>query len=238
VLRYAVNVGRTRLHGEATAAALLEAAESIVEAEGLDGLSVRRVADRAGTTTRAVYSSLGSKEALLAALGVRAFQLLGEQVSAVPRTEDAAADLIAAATMGFRRWVLQHPALFRIAFQHQVSIPQEVWSHIGVSAERALGGLHDAIRRLEDAGGLGGRTVQEATWQFHALCEGLAIVDLRAGTPNPPDDTTPRWADALTALITGWRATRPNRRPKPTRTSRATDPRPVSRQPRRGIVRR
>ena len=193
------------MHGETTAAALLQAAEMIVEAEGLDGLSVRRLADRAGTTTRAVYSSLGSKEALLAALGVRAFQLLGEQVAAIPRSEDPAADLVSAGTHGFRRWVLQHPALFRIGFQHQVSIPHEVWSQIGVSAEHALGGLHDLIRRLEHVGGLGGRTVDEATWQFHALCEGLAIVDLRAGTP---DDTTPRWADALTALITGWRAGR------------------------------
>jgi len=108
-----------------------------VEVEGLDGLSVRRLADRAGTTTRAVYSSLGSKEALLAALGVRAFELLGEQVAAVPRSQDPAADLVTAATLGFRHWVLEHPALFRIGFQHQVSIPHDVRLRIGGSAERA-----------------------------------------------------------------------------------------------------
>jgi len=210
VLRYAVKVGRPRVHDQTTAAALLQAAETIVEVEGLDGLSVRRLADRAGTTTRAVYSSLGSKEALLAALGVRAFELLGEQVAAVPRSQDPAADLVTAATLGFRYWVLEHPALFRIGFQHQVSIPHDVRLRIGGSAERALGALHDLIRRLEHAGGLGGRTVQEATWQFHALCEGLAIADLRAGTPQPSDDTTARWADALTALISGWRTSRPN----------------------------
>jgi AcrR family transcriptional regulator len=197
------------VHDKTTAAALLQAAELIVEAEGLDGLSVRRLADRAGTTTRAVYSSLGSKEALLAALGVRAFELLSEQVAAVPRSEDAAADLVAAGTSGFRRWVWEHPALFRIGFQHQVSIPHDVWSQIGVSAERAFGALHDLIRRLEHADGLGGRAVQEATLQFHAMCEGLAIVDLRAGMRHPRDDTTPRWADALAALITGWRTSRP-----------------------------
>ena len=39
--------------------------------------------------------------------------------------------------------------------------------------------------------------------QAQALTD--AIADLRAGMPHAPGDTTPRWADALTALITGWR---------------------------------
>jgi len=75
--RYCVNMGRRRIHDEATADALLDAAEAILEAEGLEALTVRRVADEVGTTTRAVYSSLGSKDALLTGLGMRAFDLLG-----------------------------------------------------------------------------------------------------------------------------------------------------------------
>jgi len=41
-LQYAVKMGRTRVHDEATAAALLEAAEKIAETEGLQALTVRR----------------------------------------------------------------------------------------------------------------------------------------------------------------------------------------------------
>ena len=48
-----VNMGRTRVHDEATAAALLQAAEKIAETEGLQALTVRRVAEKTGTTTRA-----------------------------------------------------------------------------------------------------------------------------------------------------------------------------------------
>ena len=69
-------MGRPRLHDETTAAALLDAAEEIAETEGLQALTVRRVADRTGTTTRAVYTSLGSKQALVSGLGVRAFDML------------------------------------------------------------------------------------------------------------------------------------------------------------------
>ena len=52
-------MGRPRLHDARTASALLDEAERIVEAEGLDALTVRRVAAAAGTTTRAVYTAFG-----------------------------------------------------------------------------------------------------------------------------------------------------------------------------------
>jgi AcrR family transcriptional regulator len=195
------------VHNEETAGALLAAAEAILEAEGLDGLTVRRVADEVGTTTRAVYSTLGSKEALLAGLGVRAFDLLGAKVAALPRSDDPAADLVTAGVTGFRGWALDHPALFRVGFQHQVSIPPEVWSRFGTSAERALTALHELVGRVKEAGGLGERTVEEATWQFHALCEGLTLMDLRRRSPD--QDSTPVWVDALSSLLAGWRATSP-----------------------------
>jgi AcrR family transcriptional regulator len=201
VLRYAVNVGRRQIHDETTATALLDAAEAIVEAEGPDALTVRRVADRVGTTTRAVYSSLGSKDALLAALCARAFELLGAFVAQVPPSADPAADLVTAATMGFRRWALEHPALFRIGFVYQLSLPAAVFDAAGGPRLRALDALYDLIRRVERAGGLGGRTVVEATAQIDALCEGLAIMDMRC----PDQDTTSRWTDALNALVAGWR---------------------------------
>jgi AcrR family transcriptional regulator len=194
-------VGRRQIHDETTATALLDAAEAILEAEGPDALTVRRVADRVGTTTRAVYSSLGSKDALLAALCARAFELLGAHVARVPRSSDPAVDLVTAATMGFRRWALEHPALFRIGFVYQLSLPAAVIAGAGSPRLRALEALHDLIRRVERAGGLGGRTIVEATAQIDALCEGLAIMDLRC----PDQDTTSRWTDALNALVAGWR---------------------------------
>jgi AcrR family transcriptional regulator len=209
LLRYRVNVGRTRIHDEATAAALLDAAEAIVETEGVEGLNVRRVAQEVGTTTRAVYSSLGSKDALLAALGLRAFDLLGAQIAALPRSEDPTADLIAAGAVGFRRWALEHPALFRVGFLHQVSVPPQVWARFGTSAQRALATLHQLVRRVEQDGGLAGRTLAAATWQFHSLCEGLAAMDLRSAMPCPETDSQPIWADALGALLAGWRLTGP-----------------------------
>jgi AcrR family transcriptional regulator len=74
-------MGRPRAYDERVASVLLEAAERIVEAEGLDALSVRRVANEIAVTTRAVYSLFGSKDGLVVALGARAFDLLRAQSS-------------------------------------------------------------------------------------------------------------------------------------------------------------
>ena len=130
-------MGRTRIHDEATGAALLEAAEKIVETDGLQALTVRRVAEKTGTTTRAVYTSLGSKQALVSGLGARAFDMLGAMVDRLPVTSDPAADLIAAGTLGFRRFALNHPALFQIGIQ-QTSVTPDVAQTMVPAAERAL----------------------------------------------------------------------------------------------------
>jgi AcrR family transcriptional regulator len=199
-------MGRSRLHDEATAAALLDAAEKIAETEGLQALTVRRVAEETGTTTRAVYTSLGSKQALLSGLGVRAFDMLAAIVEALPPANDPAADLVAAATLGFRPFALNHPALFRIGIQ-QTSVPPEVTQAIAPAAERALPALHRRIARLRDAGRLGNRAIPQASWEFHATCEGLAALELRCALR--PEDGHRLWHDTLSALVTGWQHVRP-----------------------------
>jgi AcrR family transcriptional regulator len=176
-------MGRPRLHDERTAEALLDAAEAIVVAGGPEALSVRRVAEQASTTTRAVYSVFESKEGLLVALGNRAFEILGSWLAEMPRTEDPAADLVNAAVRTFRRWVLEHPALFRIAFQ-RAEIPPELAERFRPTQLKALADLVEIVSRaLGLQGGLANPEVREATMKFDAMCEGLALLELRDGRP-------------------------------------------------------
>ena len=193
-------MGRPKEHDERTAAALLDAAERLAEQEGLAALSVRRVANEVGTTTRAVYSLFGSKEGLVVALGSRAFDLLGATVSALPRTDDPQADLVQAGLV-FRRFAREHPALFRIGVQ-RIDVPLESGRAFAGAASRALTVLHDRVGRLGDVGQLGPRPVETAACEFHALCEGLAAIEAR-GLIRGEDADHP-WADALSALIRGW----------------------------------
>lgn len=197
-------MGRPRVHNEATAQALLDAAERIVEADGIDALSLRRVAREVGTTTRAVYSAIGSKEALLAALGIRAFEILQSELDAQAATSDPAEDLIQAGLM-FRRFALEHPSLFQIGFQH-VPIAPDVAEDFRPTQSRAFLALIARIERLDHAGRLRGRPVMDAVLAFDALTEGLATIELRHVLPDGREETV--WRHALDALVHGF--TRPD----------------------------
>jgi AcrR family transcriptional regulator len=199
-------VGRPRTHLERTAAELLDAAERLIEAEGVGALSVRRVAEAAGTTTRAVYSLYGSRDGLVAALGQRAFELLGEGVGELADTSDPTADLVEAGVSVFRRFSVEHPSLFRVAVQRTLPGPGYA-TGFGAEAGRALARLEAKVGRLEEAGLLGGRTVREATSAFHALCEGLAALELRGLLPAGHEEAA--WRDALGALVAGFAVSSP-----------------------------
>jgi hypothetical protein len=58
------------------------------------------------------------------------------------------------------------------------------------------------VARLEEPQLLGDRTVPEATLEFHALCEGLAAIELRRFARV--SDSERIWRQALAALVEGF----------------------------------
>ncbi len=194
-------MGRPRLHDEQTAEALLDAAERMIAADGPDALSLRRLAEQTQTSTRAVYSLFGSKDGLVLALAQRAFEMLGAGIHALPTTADPAADLVDAGVVVFRRFAIEHPSLFRVAFQHRNTTPSQQWPNLRPTQQAALAGLGERIARLGQAHELTDRAASEATIEFHALCEGLAALELRGVLPTGNEEQL--WRHALTALVSG-----------------------------------
>jgi AcrR family transcriptional regulator len=193
-------MGRPREHDERTAAALLAAAERTVEEGGEEALSVRGIAGEVGTTTRAVYSLFGSKDGLIAALGVQAFEFLRAGLEALPLTDDPAADLVETGLV-FRRLAIERPALYSIGIERILpNLPQ--WQPVCDAANAAFDVLVQHVARLDEAGLLGEQAVMEATLQFHALCEGLATLE-RRGTRGP-FDAERVWRAGLGSLIAGF----------------------------------
>jgi len=196
-------MGRPREHDEQTAAALLRAAERTIQDRGPDALSVRGIATEVGTSTRAVYSLFGSKEGLIAALGAHAFDLLRSGLEGLATSDDPGADLVAAGLM-FRRFAVEHPSLFAIGVQRSIATPSLWEEQVRPAADRALATLKCRVERLDDAGLLRGRTTDEATFEFHALCEGLAALELRA--PHSRGNWEQTWASAFATQVAGFAA--------------------------------
>jgi AcrR family transcriptional regulator len=201
-------VGRPREHDEVTRQALSAAAEQLVAEGGPEALTVRAAAEQVGTTTRAVYSLFGSKNGLVDALAQRAFELLQQGLDGLPQTDDPAADLVEVGCGVFRPFVLEHPSLFRIAFQRIVPGLQ-AGTELSQARQGALVRLQARIERLEQAGLLDGKSVREATVEFNAMCEGLANAELRGATLRilPEGEEERAWREALTTVVRGFGVT-------------------------------
>ena len=193
-------VGRPKEHGEQTGDALLAAAERILESEGLHAVSIRRLADEVGTTTRAVYSIFGSKEGLLVALAANAFHILREKVDGQRLTNDPSADF-AKVGLAFRSFALEHPALFRLAVQRDLPDPA-LYDQYAASAAKALDRLQARAQRFVESAGIDADHRVVAA-QYHALCEGLAALELRRAI-GPPKNAEKIWRGALATLVAGF----------------------------------
>lgn len=213
-------MGRPREHDDETREALRAAAERLFDRSGAAAVSVRAVADEVGTTTRAVYSLFGSQEGLLVdALAERAYEILTRGVDEQPETDDPAQDLVEMSVDVFRRFVLEHPALYRITFQRVVPSFQPGPEVLRVR-EHALSRLTAKVQRLGNAGVLHGRSVEEATMAYQAMCEGLANFELRGAIMRmfPADHEEEAWRTAVSTLVGG--LTRPEGASPPARRAR------------------
>ena len=198
--------GRPREHNEETRAALLEAAERLVAERGASALSVRAVADAAGTTTRAVYSLFGSRDGLLVeALARDAFEFLYTEIGRLEETDDPASDLLDVGMVVFRRLVHEHPALYRIAFQRIVP-GLEAGPELSTTRQKSWEQLVAKVERLRSSGQLGEKTAAEAAVEFVAMMDGLGSAELRGAVLRllPEGSEEQAWRNALTTVIRGW----------------------------------
>ena len=194
-------MGRPREHDAATRERLLVAAARLSADEGWSAVTVRRVAEEAGTTTRAVYSLFGSKQGLEEELHRAMFDRLLELMHASPSTSDPRADLLEL-RHAYRRWATERPdryaAMMRFSGPHAAARSAE-----GLAAARAATAqLRQVIARCAAAGLLADRDVDRLAVQWRAVAHGLAEFENRGLLP----DGDQAWRSVLAVLIDGYAA--------------------------------
>jgi AcrR family transcriptional regulator len=189
-------VGRPREHDATTRERLLAAAARLSADEGWDAVSVRRVADHAATSTRAVYSLFGSKQGLEEALHKGMFERLRELMSQAPKTDDPRADLLAL-NHAYRTWATERPERYAalMRFTGPRAAPR---SREGVDlAHAASADLRRAIARCAEAGLLAEGDVETLTIRWRAVAHGLAEFENHAVLTDGDE----AWRAVFTALI-------------------------------------
>ncbi|MCX2563014.1 TetR/AcrR family transcriptional regulator [Acetobacter thailandicus] len=93
--------------------ALIEAAEAIIQAEGVDGFTLRKAARSAGVSPGAPSHHFSGTKGLLTAVAIRTFEKLGGELNALPSSGIPAQDLRTQA-LGYVKFAAFNPGLFRL----------------------------------------------------------------------------------------------------------------------------
>jgi AcrR family transcriptional regulator len=141
---------RTRTPSVEMEAALLAAATEILETEGPDALSVRRIAAAAGVAPMGVYNHFDSKFGIVEALWVQGFERLRDAMASIGDILDPY-EALRECGRRYRALALANPMVYQIMFQRAVPGFEPSDEALTVAAE-AFGTLVNAVERAMAAG--------------------------------------------------------------------------------------
>jgi AcrR family transcriptional regulator len=156
---------------------IVAAARELLEREGPDALTMRRVAERIGIRAPSLYKHLPDKRALEAALISTGFEELAEVFEATPGA-------LRALGAAYREWARTHPHLYRLMTDRP--LPRDLLAP-GVE-DRAAQPLVAAVG--------GDADLARAAWAF---AHGMSILELNDRFP-PDADLDAAWRRGLEAF--------------------------------------
>lgn len=105
---------RRRTASNQVSAALLDAAETVLDRDGVGGVTIRAVANNAAVSPVSVYNRFGSKDGLIVALALRT---LAQLASAIDVTADVdPVGRFVQACKNYREFALRYPARYALIF--------------------------------------------------------------------------------------------------------------------------
>ena len=149
---------KRRADGEQTRAAILDAATKLATVEGLDGLSIGRLADHIGMSKSGLYAHFGSKEELQLAAIDTATEIFTETVIRPAREPETAFARLEALCENFLRYletsVFPGGCFFASATAELDTHPGPVKEKLVEAMDGWLGLIERRVREAQEAGEL------------------------------------------------------------------------------------
>jgi len=114
---------RRERHRETLRSDLIEAARQLVQEEGYDGLTIRKLARRVGYAPMSVYSYFADKQDILLALAEDRFAILARRIE--ENTSDDPVEALRAVMTEYAAFGLGNPNEYRIVFMTEKTRPPE-----------------------------------------------------------------------------------------------------------------
>lgn len=157
---------------------ILAAARVLLEREGPEALTMRRLAARVGITAPSLYKHFPDKSSVVNAL---AGVMLRETAEALEAAESAAPGSFPALADAYRTHALAHPHLYRLTTGRP--LPQDLEERAAAPLYRALAGDADRAR---------------AAWAF---AHGMVTMELNGRFPA--GEVAAAWTAGITAFAPG-----------------------------------
>jgi AcrR family transcriptional regulator len=178
---------------------LLNAASDLLASEGLNGLTVRRIASVAGVSTMNVYSRFGGKDGIIDQLYLEGFRRLSVDFHAAT-VDDPIADLRALG-FAYRKFALANRTLYSVMFE-QIVPNFDPSPEAMVQADAAMEFVKERLLRAMEQG------VVKSTDPFHtatlmwAVCHGVISLEINSAAP-PEVDWNLVYEQAMAMIIKG-----------------------------------
>jgi AcrR family transcriptional regulator len=157
-------------------AAVLGTAGEILAAEGIAGLTMRRLASALGCTTTVLYTMFASKQGLVDAMYREGFEQLTARLRAIPR-DAPPAERLRHSALAYRENALASPELYQLTFG--AAAPGHTPGPEAVAAaEEALEALVEIVEECMDAGVLRRGHARFAAEVLTAAAHGAVSLEL------------------------------------------------------------
>lgn len=101
-------------------ALILDAAQEIIEAQGLAGLSAREVARRIGYSAGTIYNIFANLDDVVLNVEARVLDALDQRLSSVQREDDGAGDALTRIARAYLAFTQEKPRLWNLLFEHHM----------------------------------------------------------------------------------------------------------------------
>jgi AcrR family transcriptional regulator len=181
---------------------LLESAALLLDEEGPDALTARRLAATAGTSTMAVYTHFGGMPALVKEIVVEGFKRLADHVMNPPQTDDPVADLVQMA-FNYRANARENPHLYSVMFG-----ATSLGGYSLAPAERAVGYytfvvLSEGVARAMELGALRQDNPDLVAQQLWTAMHGYVMLDLAGLHLTSKDPEEEVFRPLIVSLLAG-----------------------------------
>jgi AcrR family transcriptional regulator len=199
---------------DAFRARLCGAAERLFAEHGIDGVSMRQLADELGCSAMTPYRYFRDKQDILAAVRAAAFDRFADAMEKAARAPGDAAAKTRAVGEAYVRFALRDPQAYRLMFDVSQPDPNRFPELVRASA-RARRTMTAHIEAMIEEGVLVGDP-ELLGYAFWAASHGVIMLHLANKLPGKPDFHAIR-RETMRLLVHGARAAADPHRPKPER---------------------